>query len=89
LFHLNEKSQKEILRASQVVQAAIACMERVLREKRYRYFLELWQQTDPKAEPERWQSYYQAFYAEKQRLQELDRQRLFSLTELLSATHEI
>jgi DNA primase len=83
LFHLNEKSQKEILRTPQVVQAAIACMERVLREKRYRHFLELWQQTDPQVEPERWQSYYQAFYAEKQRLQELDRQRLFSLPELL------
>jgi DNA primase len=83
LFHLNENSQKEILRTPQVVQAAIACMERVLREKRYRHFLELWQQTDPEAEPERWQSYYQAFYTEKLRLQELDRQRQFSITDLL------
>ncbi|MDZ8050493.1 MAG: DNA primase [Aulosira sp. ZfuVER01] len=83
LFHLNEKSQKEILRTPQVVQAAIACMERVLREKRYRHFLELWQETDPEAEPERWQSYYQAFYTEKLRLQELDRQRQFSITDLL------
>ncbi|OUL32259.1 DNA primase [Nostoc sp. 106C] len=83
LFHLNEKSQKEILRTPQVVQAAIACMERVLREKRYRHFLEMWQETDPEAEPERWQSYYQAFYTEKLRLQELDRQRQFSITDLL------
>ncbi|BAY08882.1 DNA primase [Calothrix sp. NIES-2098] len=83
LFHLNEKSQKEILRTPQVVQAAIACMERVLREKRYRHFLELWQETDPEAEPEQWQSYYQAFYNEKLRLQELDRQRQFSITDLL------
>lgn len=83
LFHLNEKTQKEILRTPQVVQAAIACMERVLREKRYRHFLELWQETDPEVEPERWQSYYQAFYTEKLRLQELDRQRQFSITDLL------
>ncbi|MCC5634463.1 DNA primase [Nostoc sp. CHAB 5844] len=83
LFHLNETGKKEILRTSQVVQAATACMERVLREKRYRHFLELWQETDPKAEPERWRSYYQAFYAEKTKLQELDRQRQFSLTDLL------
>ncbi|MBD2342839.1 DNA primase [Anabaena subtropica] len=83
LFHLNEKTKKEILRTPQVVQAAIACMERVLREKRYRHFLELWQETDPEAEPEKWQSYYQAFYTEKIKLQELDRQRTFSLTELL------
>jgi DNA primase len=83
LFHLNEKSKKEILRTPQVVQAAIACMERVLTEKRYRHFLELWEKTDPDLEPERWQSYYQAFYAEKLRLQALDKQRQFSITDLL------
>jgi DNA primase len=83
LFQLNERSKKEILRTPQVVQATTACMERVLREKRYRHFLELWEQTDPEAEPQRWQSYYQAFYAEKLRLQELDKQRQFSLIDLL------
>ncbi|WP_414565057.1 MULTISPECIES: DNA primase [unclassified Anabaena] len=83
LFHVNETSKKEMLRTPQVVQAAIACMERVLREKRYRYFLELWQQTDAETEPEKWQSYYQSFYNEKLRLQELDRQRQFSITDLL------
>ncbi|BAY89193.1 DNA primase [Tolypothrix sp. LEGE 11397] len=83
LFHLNEKSKKDIMRTPQVVQAAIACMERVMREKRYRHFLELWQETDPEAEPERWQSYYQAFYTEKLQLQELDRQRQFSITDLV------
>ncbi len=83
LFHVDEKNQKEILRTPQVVQAAIACMDLVMLEKRYRHFLELWQQTDPEAEPERYQSYYQAFYAEKIKLQQIDRQRLFSITELL------
>lgn len=83
LFHLSEKTHKDILRTPQVVQAAIACIERVLREKRCRYFSQLWQETDPEAEPERYQSYYQALYAEKMRLQELDRQRLFSITDLL------
>ncbi|MBW4646143.1 MAG: DNA primase [Goleter apudmare HA4340-LM2] len=85
LFHLSEKMQKDILRTPHVVQAAIACMERVLREKRYRHFLELWQATDPDTEPERWQSYYNAFYAEKMRLQELDKQRHFSITDLISS----
>ncbi|AVH64945.1 MULTISPECIES: DNA primase [unclassified Nostoc] len=83
LFHVNEKNQKEILRTPQVVQAAIACMDLVMLEKRYRHFLELWQQTDPEAEPERYQSYYQAFYTEKIKLQKIDRQRLFSITDLL------
>ncbi|MCC5667444.1 DNA primase [Nostoc sp. CHAB 5784] len=83
LFHVDEINQKEILRTPQVVQAAIACMDLVMLEKRYRHFLELWQQTDPETEPERYQSYYQAFYAEKIKLQKIDRQRLFSITELL------
>ncbi|MBG1267175.1 DNA primase [Nostoc sp. WHI] len=83
LFHLNEKWKKEILRTPQVVQAAIACMDLVMLEKRYRHFLELWQQTDPEAEPEKYQFYYQAFYAAKIKLQKIDRQRLFSITELL------
>ncbi|MHC5596604.1 MAG: toprim domain-containing protein, partial [Nostoc sp.] len=77
LFHLDEKNQKEILRTPQAVQAAIACMDLVMVEKRYRHFLELWQQTDPEAEPERYQSYYDAFYAEKIKLQQIARQRLF------------
>lgn len=83
LFHLNEKWKIEIPRTPQVVQAAIACMDLVMLEKRYRHFLELWQKTDPEVEPERYQSYYQAFYAEKIKLQKIDRQRLFSITELL------
>lgn len=83
LFHLTEKSQKEILRTPYTVQAAMACMELVMRERRYRYFLELWQQTDPNIEPERAHSYYQAFYAEKMRYQELNAQRNFPLEEVL------
>jgi DNA primase len=83
LFHVSEKEQKEILRTPQVIQVTTACMERVLREKRCRHYLELWKQTDPEAEPERYQSYCDAFYAENQQIQELDRQRLYSITDLL------
>ncbi|MBO3461088.1 DNA primase [Aetokthonos hydrillicola Thurmond2011] len=84
LFHLNEKTQKEIRSHHEKwIQAAIACMERVLIEKRYRHFLELWEQTDPETEPERYRSYYDAFYKEKMRLQELDRQRNFTISDFL------
>ncbi len=84
LFHLNEKNLKDdILRTAKGIQAAIASLERVFREKRYRHFLSLWEGTDKDTEPERWESYYQAFYTEKLRLQELERQRLFSITDLL------
>lgn len=83
LFHLNEKSQKDILRTPQVIQATLACLERVMREKRSRHFQKLWEKTDPKAEPERDKYYSEAFTAEQRRLQELDRQRQFSITDLL------
>ena len=83
LFHVNEKTQQEMFRASQVIQAATACIERVMCEKRYRHFLDLWQQTDPDTEPERSQFYYQSLYTEQRRLQKLDRQRQFSLTDLV------
>lgn len=84
LFHLSEKTQKDIIsHRDKLIQAATACMEWVIREKRCRHFWELLAQTDPEAEPQRWQSYYDLFYAEKQRLQKLERQRQFSLADLL------
>ncbi|MEA5620311.1 DNA primase [Cronbergia sp. UHCC 0137] len=82
IFHLNEKNSKEILRTPQVIQTALACIEIALREKRCSHFLELWEKTDPETEPERFKSYYQAFYTEKQQIQELDKQRLFTITDL-------
>jgi DNA primase len=83
LFYLNEKMEKEILRTPQVIQVTTACIEKSLRERRYRHFRELWEQTDPETDPELYQFYCQAFYAEKQWLQELNKQRLFSITDLL------
>ena len=83
LFHVDEKTQQDLLRATHVIQAAAACMERVLCEKQYRHFLELWELTDPDQEPERSQFYYQSLYKEQRRLQKLDRQRQFSPTDLM------
>ena len=83
LFHLDEKTQQDLLRGTQVIQAATACMERVLCEKRYRSFLDLWEQTDPINDPENSQLYYQSLYTAQRRLQELDLMRQFCLTDLL------
>ncbi|MES1022831.1 DNA primase [Gloeocapsa sp. BRSZ] len=83
LFYLDEKTEHDLLRATQGVQAAIACMERVMCEKRYRLYLELWEAIDPKEDPERSRSYYELLYSEQRRLQQLDRQRQFSLTDLI------
>jgi DNA primase len=83
LFHLSEKTHKDILRTPQVIQAAIACIELAMREKRSRYFQELWEQTDQDAEPERSKHYAEALYAEKRRCLELNKQRNFSIEEVL------
>ncbi|WP_009633134.1 DNA primase [Synechocystis sp. PCC 7509] len=83
LFHLDEKTQQDLLRGTQVIQAATACMERVLCEKRYRSLLKEWEQTDPINEPEKSQLCHQSLYTEQKRLQELDLMRQFCLTDLL------
>jgi DNA primase len=82
VFHLNEKNKQEILRTPQVVQATLASMEIVLREKRYRHFMELWTQIDPLADPDKYKSYADAIYAEKMRIQYLYKQRQFPIAEL-------
>jgi len=83
LFHPDEKSQQEqMLRVPQVIQAATARMEQVLCEKRYRHFLELWQNTDSSTDPERSEFYYQEYNQAKIRSMKLQRQYQFSVSDL-------
>ena len=83
LFHLNEKNKTEILRTPHVIQAALACMERVFREKRYYYFREQWEKIDPQTEPEKSKYYAEAMYIEKIHLHDLEKQRQFSINDLI------
>jgi len=83
LFHLNEKNKTEILRTPHVIQAALECMERVIREKAYRYFMEQWEKIDPQTEPEKDKYYAEAIYIEKIHLQDLEKQRQFSINDLI------
>ncbi|MBW4559417.1 MAG: DNA primase [Trichormus sp. ATA11-4-KO1] len=76
LFYLNEKSKKDILRTPQVVQAAINCMELVMREKRSRHFKELWEKTGS-------QLHCETFTSEKKRCLELNKRRNISIEEVL------
>ncbi|MCU0527658.1 MAG: DNA primase [Elainella sp. Prado103] len=83
LFQLDEKSQRDLLRAPLVVRTAIASMERVMCEKRRRHFLDLWKQTDYSAAPDLAQYYQQQIYAETQRIEEIDRdQRQVTFSDL-------
>ena len=82
LLHLEEKTQRDILRAPLVIRAAVACMEKALCEKRYRYFLNLWAETDCAESPERHTYYQQQVYAEKKRIEELEQQRQVDFVDL-------
>ncbi|MDJ0708089.1 MAG: DNA primase [Leptolyngbyaceae cyanobacterium MO_188.B28] len=82
LLHLEEKTQRDILRAPLVIRAAVACMEKALCEKRYRHFLTLWAETDGADSPERHTYYQQQIYAEKKRIEELEKQRQVDFSDL-------
>ncbi|MGF1495381.1 MAG: DNA primase [Elainellaceae cyanobacterium] len=82
LFQLDEKTQRDILRAPLVIQAAADCLERVMCEKRYLHFRDLWVDTDIAAAPDLCEHYQRQIYAEKQRIQELDQQRSVSFEDL-------
>jgi DNA primase len=83
LFHLEEKTRRDIVRTPFVIKAAADCLERVICEKRYRHFSDLWQQTDLTAVPELGGYYQKQMYAEKKRMEELDRQRCITFADLV------
>jgi DNA primase len=83
LFNLDEKTRRDILRASLTIRAATACMERVMCEKRCRHFQDLWEKTDCSAAKELGQFYQQKIYTEKQRIAELDHQRQVTFADLV------
>lgn len=85
LFELDEKTQRDILRAPLVIRSATAGIERVMCEKRYRHFLDLWQKTDLVTTPDLGQFYQQKAYVEKQRITELDRLRNVSFVDLVQS----
>ncbi|MBD2091456.1 DNA primase [Microcoleus sp. FACHB-1515] len=85
LFHLEEKIECDLVRTGLVIKAAADCLERVLCEKRYRHFSELWQQTDFLTAIELSQYYHKQMYVEKKRIDELDRDRCTTFADLAQA----
>lgn len=78
LFQLDEKAERDLLRAPLVIQAAADCLERVMCEKRYQHFRKLWSETDYTAFPDLCRQYQQHIYAETQRIRALEKQRSVS-----------
>jgi DNA primase len=83
LMTLNEKTKRDILRAPLVIRAAAACMEKNLCEKRYRHFLNLWSQADFKTSSEQMAYFQSQIYAEKRRIEELEKDRQATFEDLV------
>jgi DNA primase len=82
LFYLDERTGQEILRSPLVIRAAIACLEKIVCERQKKYYLDKWQ-TSTKNSPDLQQEYYQLFDRYQQRLQELEKQRTFTIADLV------
>lgn len=74
LFHLNEKTKRDILRATLTIRAATACMERVMCEKRCRHFLDLWEKMGTSANPDQEPLLEQMIDTEQERIARLAEQ---------------
>lgn len=83
LFYLDEHTAQEIQRSPLVIRAAIACLEKVACEQQRKLYLDKLQESD-RSNPEERQKYYQLFYAAQQRLHQLEQQRIFTITDLIS-----
>jgi DNA primase len=59
-------------------------MEKNLCEKRYRHFLNLWSQTDCQANPEQLAYFQSRIYAEKSRIEELEKDRQATFEDLVT-----
>lgn len=84
LLHLGEKTKRDILRAPLIIRAAAACMEKNLCEKRYRHFLALWEKTDCTAAPDQVAYFQSQIYAEKRRIEVLEKDRQVSFEDLVA-----
>jgi DNA primase len=75
IFQLDELGERDIRRGPLVVRSAIACMEQLICEKRFRHLNAIWQDIDCQAEPDRAYECQQAIYATKRRIQELQEEQ--------------
>jgi len=82
LFHLDEKSQRDISRTFKQMQAAVNRIEQVMCEKLSRHFLDLWKKTNLSSDPERKQQYYKEFTEAKQRSMDLEREYQVKFSDL-------
>jgi DNA primase len=81
LFNLDERTAQEIQRSTLVIRAAGACLEKAACEQQRSYYLAQWQ--SPEMSPERKQECYELFYEAQRKLESIEQQRLFTMTDLI------
>ncbi|TAF48994.1 MAG: DNA primase, partial [Oscillatoriales cyanobacterium] len=83
LLYLDEKTAQDIQRGEIALRSAIATIERTLRQTRYRLLLQRFEMIDLANHLDLARQYQQAIYAEKQRIDLLDRQRYTDVNDLV------
>ncbi len=83
LFHIDEKTEKEILRRPLVIQVAVANMEQVMWEKLRSKYLQEYKKLDITTVREHKNPCIEAFYKADRRIRELETERLFPLSEVI------
>jgi DNA primase len=81
LFNLDERTAQEIQRSTLVIRAAGACLEKAACEQQRSYYLTQWQSAE--MSPERKQECYELFYEAQRKLESIEQQRLFTMTDLI------
>uniref|UniRef100_UPI00286C6076 toprim domain-containing protein n=1 Tax=Chamaesiphon sp. OTE_8_metabat_110 TaxID=2964696 RepID=UPI00286C6076 len=83
LFNLDEHTAEEIQRSPLVLRAAIACLEKFACEQKRKYYLNKLQSKDPEDLAKKVEN-YQLFATTQQRLQELEKLRIVTISDLIS-----
>ena len=83
LFHLDEHTAQEIQRSPLVLRAAIACLEKATCESKCQEYLNKLKSQDPE-DIAKQQTNLKAYLAVKQRLQQLQQQRVVTISDLIA-----
>jgi DNA primase len=83
LFHLDEKTKKDILRAPLEIRSTVATIELIMSKKRQSLWLNMWQETNLSADRELAKKYQEKFYSESQWIEELERLRMTTIQDLI------
>ncbi|MEM1171990.1 MAG: DNA primase [Cyanobacteria bacterium P01_H01_bin.35] len=88
LFHLDEKTKKNLLRAPLEIRSTVATIELIMSIKRRSAILNIWQKIDLSVESELAKKYQENFYSESEWIRELERLRLTTIQDLIQVPLE-